>query len=218
MRWILVIALVLAGQLTGQMALAEVTLKDAKKIYRQLGVRYKAQTESIDEALLPKIRPVAKEAKMQGAVKAFEGPLAGAKLHVWKYRNLGYSANLLEHDGEIKLAFFYLPIFSPTGNAPPKGYFEVATKLASAMTDGAVSAAGFEAAFKASIDEAHAYSEKRSKERYPGVIFRKGKGWNYSARAFVPDYLMLTVTRFGTCGFQYKARGWVAEHVCAKAQ
>lgn len=198
-------------------ALADLTMKEVKAAYRQNGVRTKITSTPIDAAWIARIQPQLGKAG-KGPVAALKTGLSGATLHVVDYRQWGFSANFVEHDGEVKLAFFYMPIFSPTGAAPPKGYMEVAQQLSQKMTDNAVSRAGFRTVLEASIAETHAYAEKTSRARYPGVVFRRGETWQYSAQAVVPNYLVLTVSRFPQCPFGYRKRGWVLQHICREAR
>ena len=214
--------LVLLGfLLVGSAAFGDVAYRDALALFKKHGVRYEEKSVLLDEAFVSKVESGFRETgrrKTKGALRGLRGGLNGATLHMLRYRNSRFVASLIERDGMLLLASFHMPIFSLTGAPPPKGYVEVGTDIASLLTERAVSASGFEAELGASIEEAHAYAEKRSKLRYPGVIFKKTASFNYSARALVPDYVTLTATRFGQCGYGYKQNGWILEHICAKAR
>lgn len=218
MRLSLSLALaVLLTALPALPAFADLTMKEVTSAYRQNGIQTRITSTPLDAAWIAGVRPrLGRDGK--APITALQTGLAGATLHVVSYRHRGFSANFIEHDGAVKLAFFYLPVFAPTGAAPPKGYLKVAQDLSQKMTDNTVSSAGFAAVLEASITEAHAYADKTSRAKYPGVVFRRGKTWQYSAQALVPDYLMLTVTRFPQCAFGYRKRGWMLQHICQKAR
>lgn len=211
--------LALAFCLLAAPAFAELTMKEVKAAYRQNGIKTRITSTLIDQAELAKLRAALKSSgDASGALRALETGLSGATIHVVRYAKWGFATDFLEHNGKVVLAHFYMPIFSPTGASTPKGYLKVAQELSRKMTDNTVSAAGFRDVLEASITEAHAYADKTSRSKYPGVVFKRGKTWQYSAHALVPDFITLTVTRFPQCPYGYRKRGWVLQHICHKAR
>ena len=195
-------------------AVAAPTISDIRKAYADANIAVNEQVIPIDEDFAQN----AENAFISSdAVAALRGNLAGDTIYAFRYSGSNYYASFLEHDEEIVLSHFYLPVFSLTGSSPPEGFVEISTKLTTTMIDGLMGQDDINTMIGASVDEAHAYAAGTSTEPHPGVIHRSGPGYQLTAHALVPDWITLTTSRLNECPYVSNARGWLGQYICAIA-
>lgn len=196
------------------LAVAAPTISDIRKAYADANIAVNEQVIPIDEDFAEN----AENAFISSdAVAALRGNLAGDTIYAFRYSGSNYYASFLEHDEEIILSHFYLPVFSLTGSSPPEGFVEISTKLTTTMIDGLMGQDDINTMIGASVDEAHAYAAGTSTEARPGVIHRSGPGYQLTAHALVPDWITLTTSRLNECPYVSNARGWLGQYICATA-